>query len=1777
MGSETDSYADIINWYEDYQPDPHPQVGDIYSGLRAPSGGRPKDVTSPCQYWVKGLPAVCKHYTGEECSNLGIKQEDGSVKWPSGYNDGKCDYLGRRSWCSGYEFTGQDSADGYICIAPDMFRSGLGKRDEAITTHLQLVPYTKDEILGYNQEEDAKGVGRCDGLGMGRGAGGEGVTNPETMYKLPVVCRHYKPWMMGLGAIKPRPMGTAVLEGRDIYDGTASDPLSPLTRYLPFAFRVYNLRASCQKCAYWDQDFGSDFEMDCSGGYASMFLPEDPLTECTCASDASVPYKTITDTWLPNTSDTLQYVLTEENGIVCNGAKPECPCYTGKWIYCTDDNMRDGMRVTAEQIMELRFYMTMWNSKKAYDNAFAAKSGPLGITTSDLYTFDKWEKLGSFVADSVMKGKRIYQNFPIGLNDQAFNPEIHLTKEVIVYPKVNSKTGTLDSNTTVFPTLVRDLSGQAFVPHLDVVYPYICKDPWDATLGSEYDSGEFMEIASCKTVSPEIAAFGYTIKEKKVYVLNLNKLKAPINFDVFKTTKVCLFPEKERKILNEKIGCFISSTMEEGKNNIYIANGISNEYGYFVIGPLQLDYNTTTKLAIICEWQFGEYEVVIREVASKFYGGAVIQNSFEFKYGGQLYSPSLPAQFSPSAKLSGKGIALGGEVHSIFPVYSSESRYGIDFTYSLNEYSVTGEKAKVSDWVSIGPTGYIWAEIDNIKLSYLFGLGFTNAYMKRNNSIEADALCWDTSEDVVQLQVVCPKSGPISRSHLLPNCVVLRALNPMAFFKADWTLYVEYSYRVLETFRAPQDDTTSTAIWPSDSIEGQRFINPPFSFSTTNNSFEIEHIRSGTIPIMVFIQDKDTRVQAATATKMLFDIPITKCRNVEIFYRYNAPATRYNLIPNRGFFDWRGADRVVDPCTHQRIPVCGDHGAHQGPGPMWFPFSSCTEYSYYNVHNGPNFCVQWIEDSPRPDFRYSTVERYQASVEPSGSALFDCIDGWSYFYSVANIKNVVFTGYANIKARVDVAMYRASEWALPPFGNDGREYTERWLSQDYSLFYDCSVSPPVYRSEYMPLVFDDKTLFASFNAFEKSEGLDCFHSTCMLNYMKSNIINERVVTDNVSRFRFEDLFKVRTHSWCMYPLPVYITGNVNMTKRYSFNDVTVGGVAWAWREYWNNIERQVVGDVDDVVTTFLNFVDFKRPGYYFDYDKMEHRLITGEGAVTIIFRAPTISLEGTSKNEDGVYNGYSYPEISIAGGEARRFEVFYDDYDKEQVEWMDEGGDGSSGSSGGDENPSIYEVTSGPDWIQIPNLIVDAEASPVKSDDRKIVVGRVGTVETNLWYNRGLSALISKDRLKYFPYKSDIQPIPKSQIHVNRPPSIETASFSVWYNTGLSAQDVVFSYSGGRCITNMKWYGCMGVKITDYLEVKKGIYCNPSVIISECGIDDPPSCPNLSDLLPTILSRSSGESGNGYDYALPELYSVDVGLERSPKRVLYSSPMIRAKFTLFNGQHLMLRKFDDGACVNMFSGQYMNAVEQIKVWERKYTVSTGNFGDKNPDGPESFELRGYDRSFKNAGQYFPAAGGHVPQKIVYKDKMTMVGAGKHYGSDVPLALTMNNLMDKEVQEQEKLYKRACEDDPYDTITYTTFIPQNIKQFFDAHKINLNYSACEGVCTFVSEKLSWNKHAVLDGYVPGEFWQPGGHSYEWSGEFETMECWLSGGVLYDIYKTRFMHKGHGDDVGDKVYDPVVVYVGWIKQEYYSGALNLLSDVPKVVSVDNSGLMMFDKWG
>ena len=372
--------------------------------------------------------------------------------------------------------------------------------------------------------------------------------------------------------------------------------------------------------------------------------------------------------------------------------------------------------------------------------------------------------------------------------------------------------------------------------------------------------------------------------------------------------------------------------------------------------------------------------------------------------------------------------------------------------------------------------------------------------------------------------------------------------------------------------------------------------------------------------------------------------------------------------------------------------------------------------------------------------------------------------------------------------------------------------------------------------------------------------------------------------------------------------------------------------------------------------------------------------------------------------------------------------------------------------------------------------------------------------------------------------------------------STETLSDNgtVWLNDSMFSKDIIFSITGGGCVTTILIGGKIGIATKgDDAEV----YCIPRITIAECGMDDPLPCPGESGFPPSVLYTYKGKKGDGY--LTLEKYYMEINLEHLPKRMLYNSPVLKIKCTLFGGQSLMFTGLP-----RIFSSTYTDAEETIKVWEQRYITSTGEFGDKNPDGPESYNLRSYDRDLKNAGQYFPT-GINSPNQDSVKmiDKMTMVGAGQQFQKDKDLSISKGNLKLIERDEQQKLYNDAYNRDEYDELTYNIIVPPNVQQFFDAN--NISSHGFGGVCEFISEKLSWYKHVNTISFNQDfDFWSPGGHYFVWDDKYYKTRCYILG-PEETIYSPKVVHYKHGG--ADTVWDPLQTYVGWGKYEYYMGKL------------------------
>lgn len=1797
-----DAVALVSLWWEKYNPYVTSKIENIESGQRNSIGSKQEHYTAPCQYWVKALPSVCMNFKKDENGSWRCTLQPGQDQ-PSGYgNDGGCDGIGRRSWCDAYMESEEFDPNLYTCVAPSVEKSGTGKTVVTSDGIMVTEAWSREEIKGFNEDTEGNhGCGQCDGIGMGRGSGGIGITDPEEMYKKRRVCNLYRPWIMGFGAIVPRPFhgganswidGVTYLptDSMELHDGSDADPLTPVKRRLPFALEIYNARSQFQKCAYWDMEWGAQFVYDHEFyneivvSYSSDAIDTlDPIDFCTkWTEDGEESVKKFLQP-TEGGSDFVPRIIKniwsdEAGGVVCNGACPGCPCYTGKWLFCVDEKMRDGMRITADQVFELRFWANNWTSQEEYDNFFEEKPGPTqngeaDETTADIYTFTHWENMGEDPNESIMHGIKHHMCMPAPLNNREFNSKIYVTKTPVRYPKTRESIGTRGPADVRFPTLVRALPDMsAILPPLEVVYPYFSDGVWEMVPCEDYEAQQspYRMISTCMDELPGVVVVGYTIRYGEVYAINRDLSgKGPLD-------KYLSEYARTQSMLNDKGYGYYEKFNAAAKEWLETLNKdapdsfvscVSGKYGEFCLGPVHLKRNQDNQILILVKWGYDQFLFCKRVVVCDFYGGLMLQDSFTHELAASgSYDDTLPVRYPANVSASGRVINIGYEsmVSNIFSVYSYH-RYDIFGgskvyqSYCINEYD--GLEI-VERWTPVGQTGYVWADLEDTNLSYIFEWKIEEATMIYNHSESSNLCGWPEKE--VTLDVVFPmeisesgqKNASQKRVHSGPGCVLLKASKPYAFFNSDWILLIKYKYQLLEP-RKPEK--TGRVAWPPGLDQGydppQVFVKSPYTVVyEEGNSFSIPFAGTvagtGTMAVIGFISNsKDGRVYAAAATKLLGQVGYIKCRSVDIDYKYRAQASSFRLEPHSGFMTTRGADSIVNMTKyHARSAPCGDHECGVPCiGPMWFPYLTCGTDNNYMFYCGAGNCTGPLVNRKAgiklQDWRFCTTDEFEAWVSPGGNWASTCGSRWTHFYSWAPMKNVELTGRGKKKTSVDVAYYKAMGWTLPPFGNAGREYMERWFSQDFTSFIDRSGPIPEVKSEYMPMVIDNTQFFYGLNSFvvpqKYSPDGTPFSFQPQMSFLLASHVKEEVAGEE-ARLRWDEVFKELYQGNCMYPFPVYSTKLSTYIVRYGFRDESL---CWAWPELWKDLERNV--ESPDGVR--FRFMDLIRPEYYIDYHKVEHRLITDEGESTILFKAPVI------ENGEVV----KYPSISINGWHERFFKILYkeDEYDTRLVDWVDDSAegfvDGSGGESGGEEG-SIYEDAMGDDWLHDPNTIFDQYAEREKADDRKACVGiDMDYTPIYKYYNQGLVANIPRNRLIYLPInESDAG----ESTYTTREPSEDgfyhydsDLGWPTWAWDNIPLEDGVVR-TPIEMIIKGKWGSTTDAYSASWEKSNTVIVSKPTVAYGEYDPEDLDSSEGEVPPFPGIMKYAAGTTGSSLKKPGLEEYEIRIRLSRDPIRMVKSTPHFQIKLSSTLGESLSV----DQVAVKM--GCYADSTEYLNVWERKYVVSTmSETGALNPEGKESQNVRSYDRDNRNRGQYFPPD--YQPEAGSFKavDKITMIGAAKRADHDEDLSITIDTLSEMEYSEQMLLYVEPANFDVYKELKYAYILPPALAKFFKDNGIG---SSLEGEITFKCDTISWGNSSINNKYLKSEKgpWQPGGHKFQWSPAWYETRCFLFGDIE-KVYSVEFVHVRHGAGAVP-IMEPPEAYAGWGRLDYAEGVLRIM---------------------
>ena len=1807
------------------------QAVDVTTGLRRGYSATAKPWRT-CQYFVKGMPSVCSFWREGDGSNEtiasgtwachyridneSINPLDPAPAYPTGFNSTQCDFLGRRSWCDKYNASVEFDPEKYACAAPNPYLTGLGKRDSA--TGLRR-PIAKKDIRGYNENTD-DGSGRCDCYGMGRGPKGcakfgEDILSGEfdateiekELQKLPRFCNYYRPWQMGFGSIQPQSLETEHIGDDKIIrrlptDGEKEDAYAQLDteleRRLPIQFKFYNLRSQFQKCQWWDKDEGSKYILH--EGTQSVILEEeasgDPfesdgkITFCKCTDTTSRPYnhRVLSDDieeYAPGqmfVGNVIAGFKKEDGtyefpgGYVCNGARPECPCYSGKWIYLTEEKMLPGMPLTANQILELRFWAANWETQEQYNEYFLRKPNFNDPRSASIFTFKKWLKKTGIATESRMEGRELTLCQPTPLFNREFIPELYITSNTVEYAATFGITsaGTSSSSERYFATLIRDPDFPYVLP-LEIIYPYYNDEVFDPEVCKKQTSAGHIKRHN-SIYGDSISIVGFTLRNKNIYAINLNFVDIGALIKSSATTTAFSLKDNQREQAYSEIEAALYLAFEKYPD--YIVTGQSDKkLGDFVLDPIKLEYGRTNKLLICVDLGNGTWEFRKRSVISKWYGGMLYQTQYTHTYpsGASLgYLNEQPLYINPSATAKLSMVPMGSADNSasvfneLFDVHRNEiasiSTPIVEYAYSIIKTHITktsqldsetGEMTEIL-WGAVGNSNKVWVEIDDLNLNYIYNWEIKSAVM---NPIVEEGKDIPIRETAVATNM---QVKDIDRNTIPPNAVLLEPTSDIRvrFSNKEWTLTIEYEYEELtnQNVRSITGFDLDRVVYGANSGTYDRYVNTSYSINKDGNNINIGNIVNDTVALLAYFVDENARLISTVATKVCVEIVSERCRSVDIFYSYKATGKGYALQPETGFcIDVKGNLALEEPRIHVETPDCGDHdmSGYVWEGPMWYPFNACRGYDMYDEFTICNNCqagyVGPINEGvardaggnpiliagqvlKRNDYRYCGPYKYDAWGAVRGNWASACDCGCKFYFSDASNATPVFIGYGRIREPIDLGSHRG---VPPPFGNDGRNLIERFISHDHTHHF--LVNSIVTRSEWEPIMMDNTAFFMSFNAFDKPTDVEdvsysyvneYFHFTNQLNFKLLNNIEETI--DDSTRYRFDDLFEVHFKGNCTYPPPALPTfvGNATYVNYYSFK---VADASWAWQEYWKDIERNLDTDLPSSLlneedndkssaTGKLEFIELERPKYVFSLYKQEHRLIAGEGEHYLIYRGPKIDEESGEL--------VKYPTISLDGAHPRSFEIFYTNYTDSQVDWQKEGGE--SNVDGSSDVDNIYEEADSTrgDWLHSPNTLFDAEAvsgtEAAAAVGRDVVVARDDFGEQHKYYNRGIIANIKKDRLDYLPKSEEELSFSAESDEVF---SFESANKSitisgtskvsneerfqnlliglyVWSDSqvNLPAGELINSedpentstetYSIAKLIINGNWGTSKGKKGT----INK--YVKPGVSLSLTFDDDTTGSPRGFSS-PNVVAPTTNQDMEEYTIELKFLLGPNEMIKNKTKAFSIILDGLANNYISIDSMYLYLAEYIDVQ------------IETIKLWERKYKISKASKGQDqiNLDGPG--DNLSYNLDLTNGGVYYPFKGARAinnpDETIVAYDKMRSAYAATYHRNVEYLDISYDNLHDIELEEQQFHYKEAYNmDTSSDILNWSFILPIKIYDFFDNFNF-YNYRPRAGSAVFLSAKLSWELHQRVKQFKQYAYWRPGGHQYAWSTRVTFQNCFIFG--------------------------------------------------------------------
>ena len=1315
-----------------------------------------------CQYWSTTEPGVCPHWD-ETIPSCTVEE---ASYYPY------CNLLGTQLLCS--EYAGTDTTS--MCVRPDPNRTVSDRRTGESWVVLPTLNDIGEIIEAGNFDAISEyNGGQCDGAGTA------------------AQCTGYAPYHLGFSVLQP--------DDRDGSYGIDADgeftSISGFALRLPLGFEIYNRRALLSRC-YWWKAAHEDFTVPTT--VASSVAPTVVNT---------VPFRcTNTDEITINYNDFKWDYNLSMYRAPCNGAKPECPRYTGAcWQYCIDEKMKHGDKVLAEQILELRYYIRQerWDADK-YEESFKYPD------------IQAWTGVMSFAADGnyLIPARRTYisdfEDFTIDVND------------AILTTGMQS-----DDGREKYPDLVEELRDPILTPLIKNVFEII-------------DDENVFEVSSLSHETVPIFGdiFYYNAE---TYGINLKDLDLNLPshvVEIFRTFDSMAEAEANLEVsfddIYQDLECTIEFLLLAMPEKIPYSSFGKDQNLFYVEMPTFFGDNEI----IILNKGSGRWEFDKISFKKIFCGGVIAQTSFSLTGKGEVnYLPAYDSDLK--AYDNNNGVigfnffplisAAHGEASTLSYIYNDSVRQRIpanpnllpaNETYEISYklYKVKAfEDPKILDMTNMrffGNSGYVLVTIpdpDKVLTRAIRPWEVEeNIYLQYDSGYQIWMEIFDEDND-----------------HLEPNQVILRPKNVEdlrqacngAFIVLDEIfIYEKRSFDQLPSLTFEYEVVNDSFISTSDVVvyKDVDIVEGP------DNSYQLRNFGYDALTISAVFKGITGRAKGQIKTKLIVWVRQPFCRDVEIGYSWTAGYTKSTLLPEYNCYGPTGVR--VDVNTHYKnySPMCGDHDLSfvTGTGPMWYPYDDCEDTVNYNITGNLTeydtllmeiFDEDWPADPPHGshDMRMLGPSDNYGYTCDSHAHLWACTCDWSFCNLEKKTENI-FGGSARYRGGLsyqDKLRALQNYGSLPKFGNVPRDFLRSYRSMDNIDYYYWDGSNFTRRRKWVPMA----EFYTSANITKSAQDFP-YLLYCSSDYYDDNAgfvhpmglmmalgsienirINERIDVDidgDLARYRFEDVF--RTHSslaglYYPYPKTVYyrLVGSIltPIISWYTYRDypgIASGDVStqWAWQEDWRDLERgaanldnldcssyddleccsssDIVGkeclisipyfveECDDIPQGRHVFFDIEHPDYKYDYKIGEHRLVADEGEYDVTITPPTFT--AVSGASGLIINEFFW--IEMGTGPYRAFDL--------DGNWDPAGCSGVSIDDGGqNQYYELYTTCTTSPWatevtVFAPGYTDKTEAGAESADREIITYDNIGT-ELIEYYQRGLSTPFNVDRFDYLAQK----------------------------------------------------------------------------------------------------------------------------------------------------------------------------------------------------------------------------------------------------------------------------------------------------------------------------------------------------------------------------------------------------------------------------------------